>query len=299
MKETLVSAIITTYKRPKEIVARAIKSILAQTYNPIEIIVVDDSPAEWEGRQEIADCVHILCPKAILIQNEKNLGACVSRNRGLHAAKGEFIAYLDDDDEGLPEKIERQLSMFTTDRIGLVYCGSRIIIDEKRERVPKTLFVSENVHERLLCEGNFIGSTSFPLIRTKYLADIGGFDELLQSSQDYDTWIRLSELSDVAFVKEILVNYYSHTGERITLNISKKKAGIERILQKNKAFFLSHQKAKNRVLREIGLAFAGCGKYREAIKFCISNAAKNPRYMYMYFGIISACAKHCIKTIIR
>lgn len=122
MNKPLVSAIITTYKRPPETVERAIKSVEAQTYKNIEIIVVDDSPDSFSGRDDVKTTVSAH-EGVKYIPHEKNMGAQVARNTGLNAAAGEYIAYLDDDDEWDNTKTEKQLAAFTNERIGLVYSG--------------------------------------------------------------------------------------------------------------------------------------------------------------------------------
>ena len=99
--DELVTVVITTYKRPPEIVNRAIQSVLMQTYPHIELIVVDDSPADYELREETARLVTGIGGNTRYIQHEKNLGACAARNTGLKHANGVYIAFLDDDDEWL------------------------------------------------------------------------------------------------------------------------------------------------------------------------------------------------------
>ena len=125
----MVSAIVTTYKREPSMVLRAINSILAQTYNDMEIIVVDDSPKDYPYREEVKRVVTSRLEdfpqvKSLYICHEHNMGACVARNTGLNAASGEYIAYLDDDDEWLPKKIEKQVKKIEQSDAVLVYCGS-------------------------------------------------------------------------------------------------------------------------------------------------------------------------------
>ena len=117
----LVTAIITTHKREPEIVERALKSILAQTYKNIEIIVVDDSPESFESRKAVKDSVTRYTNQNVkYVQHDECKGACAARNTGLYMAKGEYVAFLDDDDEWLPEKIEKQ-SRATTLRIKIKF----------------------------------------------------------------------------------------------------------------------------------------------------------------------------------
>jgi len=103
----LITAIIPTYKRPFKLLERALRSVLAQTYRNIEVVVVDDSPSTYQGRAEIAANIH-LDDRVTYIQHDAQKGACAARNTGLAHANGKYIAFLDDDDEWLPEKIELQ-----------------------------------------------------------------------------------------------------------------------------------------------------------------------------------------------
>lgn len=131
MNET-ITAIITTYKRKPEVVQRALRSIEIQTYQASEIIMVDDNPIDVEGK-ELSDALKNLCKnRAIYIKQPKgNAGANAARNLGIDNAHGDFIAFLDDDDEWLSEKIERQMALFNED-VGLVFCSG--ILHEEFEK---------------------------------------------------------------------------------------------------------------------------------------------------------------------
>lgn len=237
---TTVSAVITTHKREPEIVERALNSILTQTYSPIEVIVVDDSPADFPQREDIRQLAEE--KGATYIPHEICKGACAARNTGMAAATGEFIAFLDDDDEWLPEKIEKQLKKFT-DGVALVYCGSDVYNGSKQQiQRGRRHFLRGNVYEELI-KDNFIGSTSFPLLRKSCLEEIGGFDVLMQSAQDYDVWLRLSQKYNVDYVDEPLASYYVYDGERISRNHNKRIAGQERIIEKNWEYLKNNKEA--------------------------------------------------------
>lgn len=237
----LISTAITTYKREPAIVIRAVNSILKQTYKDIEIIVVDDSPSDYELREAVKNAVlshNEEYPDIEIryIPHEKNMGACVARNTAMEAAKGKYIAFLDDDDEWIPEKLEKQLRVMESSDAALVYCGCTILNDDTGRYYDGYVeYYRGRVFERLLFK-NFIDSTSIPLIRLDCLKEIGGFDPLMQSSQDYDVWLRIARKYPVDCVQEPLVIYHEHSGERITNNPSKKIAGLERINSKNKEY---------------------------------------------------------------
>ena len=243
----LVSVVVTTYKRPPHIVERAIRSIVEQTYENIEIIVVDDSPSDYLYRDDIKQITEIYgkIRPLLYLQHEKNKGACAARNTGIKNSKGAFICFLDDDDEYVPIKVERQMKLLSNaPSDGLVYCGCIVTDDDTGERiVQKKKFYRGNVYKHIL-EKNFIGTTSFPLIRKQYLINVGGFDEELPACQDYDMWIRLCEHYSVDFINEPLVIYHNHSGDQITKSVSKRINALTRLIMKNEEAFQKNGKLR-------------------------------------------------------
>ncbi len=228
MKE-LISVIIPTYNREKTIV-RAINSVLNQTYKDIEILVIDD--CSTDNTEEIVRNLNE--DKITYIKHTRNKGGGGARNTGIRLAKTGYVAFLDSDDEWLPEKIEKQLEVFhqSNDNLGLVYTGFQFI-DEygtiKKQTIPKE---RGDISLKIL-EGNCLGTTSTVLVRNKYLRGINGFDESLPSCQDWDLYIRLSTLCTFDFIEEPLVRY---TSSRALECISNKKEmvilGHKKILEK-------------------------------------------------------------------
>ena len=244
----LVSAVVTTCRRKKEIVLRAVKSIIEQTYPHIEIIVVDDSGDDYDGRDEVKKAVLGLkssTDKEIFyFENEKRSGACVARNVGLDNCRGEFVAFLDDDDEWRADKIEKLIAAFTDDTV-MVYSNCLNVYDKTGEsKIAHDYkeFRSGYVYPELI-NHNFIGSTSIPLIRTRSLKEAGGFDPLMRSAQDFDAWLRISKVGGIGFLNEPLTVYHVHAGERITADPQKKIDGLERINAKNAEYLKKNRKA--------------------------------------------------------
>lgn len=282
--KNLVTAVITTHKREPAVVERALKSILAQTHTNMEVIVVDDSPADFPLREAVGEMVKGY--GVTYIPHEKCQGACVARNTGLAHANGDFIAFLDDDDEWKPEKIELQLAVFTDDDIALVYCNHEVLDETTGTRTAQShLCRKGQVYGELIVD-NFIGSTSFPLLRTSALREIGGFDPLMLSAQDYDVWLRLSEKFTVSYVEEPLVIYHVHAGEQISKSFKKKIGGMERINEKNAAYLRKNRRA--RWFRNLKLVpmYAGDGQLGKALKIwwkmaftCPGQVKENLRYL--------------------
>ena len=106
----LVSVIIPTYQRDLRYLKRAVNSVRNQTYRDIEIIVIDDSTDSFAQRTDIEKFMNSISTERIIyLKNEHNLGGSLSRNRGIDAAHGFYVTFLDDDDEYMPQKVEKQV----------------------------------------------------------------------------------------------------------------------------------------------------------------------------------------------
>ena len=206
----MISCIITTYKRNTDILIRAVNSILSQSYKDIEIIVVNDAPEDEELSREIGLALNRCSPKIKYIVHEKNRGACAARNTGIQYARGEYIAFLDDDDEWVENKLELQLKVAVAENASLVYC-SYYSIGKNGEitiKHPNMKYIKGDTdYQKLLCF-NYVGSTSFPLIRADALRKVNGFNEKLQSSQDHEVWLKIAKHYKIAFIDTPLVKYY-------------------------------------------------------------------------------------------
>ena len=201
----LVSAIVCTYNRPVDTVLRAVKSIKNQTYQNIEIIVVNDCPGNIDLVAKLESELKAVDDKIRYYVNEENKGISANRNVGLSYAKGKYIAYLDDDDEWMPQKIEMQVAGMT-DNVAIVY-GDFIIKDGEKSFVSYRGRHFGNLLKEIL-KDNFVGGTSFPLINAEYLKSIGGFDENATSGEDYDVWIRLISKYEISYVNSPLGFYF-------------------------------------------------------------------------------------------
>src|SRR5262245_18798192 len=192
-----VSVVIPVFNRAVK-VRRAIASVLAQTFQNFEIIVVDDGSTDGTSSAVAA----IADPRVTLIRHDRNRGGSAARNTGINASSVPFVAFLDSDDEWLPTKLERQLEVFerSSERVGLIYTwAERIFPDGSVSRyIPRRRVDLA----RALLTVNFIGETSLGMVRRIALDAIGGFDETLPSSQDMDLWLRICERFDADVVPE-------------------------------------------------------------------------------------------------
>ena len=211
--EEKVSVIIPTYNREATIGA-SIQSVLNQTWQNFEIIIVDDGSTD-NTRQVIEaftdDRIRYICL-------EQNGGASHARNTGIRLSVSEFVAFLDSDDEWLPEKLEKQMQVMqqATEAVGLVYCrmrgtkkdGSILICPELWRPVEE---LQGNIFYPLL-EENVIGTPAM-LVRKECLEQTGGFDEWLKCLEDWELILRIAEKWEIGFVDDILVEvHFSESG---------------------------------------------------------------------------------------
>lgn len=209
-RKNMVSVVIPTHNRV-DLLPRAIESVFNQSFKDVEVIVVSDGSADgtddYMKKYENDSRVQY-------INYKPARGGNYARNKGIRASKGEYIAFLDDDDEWLPTKIELQVALMKADeRLGLVYTGTHVIyVDEgieynshpeKKGDLSKDILFS-----------NYIGSTTTVLVKSSLLKELGGFDENLQALQDYDLWIRICQKANVGVVSLALVNYYNYRNTR-------------------------------------------------------------------------------------
>lgn len=203
----LVSAVITTHNRA-HLLPRALDSVLTQSYDNIEVVVVDDGStdntpdivAEYQEQVPIN-----------YIRIEKSVGACRARNRGIEEATGEFIAGLDDDDKWHKDRIKVLLSNYSDDYACLT--SDALMVRPKGEAVwHKKKLIDLNT----LLFTNLVGNQV--LVQRDRILEVGGFDPGLEAAQDYDLWIRLCrKYGPIRNIQKPLQTIYmDHEEARIT-----------------------------------------------------------------------------------
>ena len=216
--DCLVSVIIPTHNR-KDLLKISINSVLNQTYQNIEIIVVDDFSTDGTK-----DFILSLRENRIrYFKNETNLYAAESRNIGIKYSKGEFIAFLDDDDEWLPEKLEKQIPLFNNDQVGIVYSSINLFFETYNFSYKTVPTKKGYIYKSLLIK-NYIGATPSVMVRKQAIKDIKDhkfFNSIFPAREEYDLWIRISKNWEIDYVKEPLVKqYYRNDIKRISTNIN-------------------------------------------------------------------------------
>lgn len=236
MKEyPLVSVIIPTFQR-SEYLIRAIESALNQTYPNIEIIVVDDNDGENEFRKATQNNLnrYIANNKIKYIQHNKNKGLPSARNTGIRTSQGEFVAFLDDDDQWLPDKILKQIELFNNldDSYGVVGSYWKIINEFDHNERIRTIKYRGDLSKILAL--NHFCPPSMVIVKRKYLEKVNLFDENFRWREDIELYYRLSYVCKFDFVEEVLVNYYQHPNAMST-NFEKKLNAVIQYLDKHKS----------------------------------------------------------------
>lgn len=206
----LVSIIIPCYNTEKYI-AEAIDSALSQSYQPIEVIVIDDGSTD--------SSVEVIKTYSGHVRLEKNRGkgACAARNLGLTLSRGKYIQFLDADDVLVSDKIEKQVPYLESGAADLVFCKGFLFGDGKPIRPKKRVIASPiNIDPFVYCLNQGL-STEGPLHRKSALDKIGGFDEALPRAQETDLHIRLCATNiKIMLLDELLYQHRNHDGPRIT-----------------------------------------------------------------------------------
>lgn len=224
----LVSCVIPTYRR-SDTLNRAIKSVLSQTYKDVEILVVDDNEKESKESKKVAELVDSFNNKRIkLVLQEKHINGAEARNAGVRASTGEYIAFLDDDDEWLPDKIEKQVAILEErPEIGGVSClyneySSGVVFHS----CPP--YSGENLHRKVF-DRSVAVFTSTVLLRKDALLRAGLFDNTLRRHQDLQLLLDFTRKNKFYALNEYLVKLHADSD----IN----RPSYERLKEIKKAFF--------------------------------------------------------------
>ena len=215
-----VSVVIPCYNG-RAYVADAIRSVLAQTYENVDVIVVDvgSSDVSRDVVLSIGD------PRVRLVEHEVNRGIAAARNTGVREALGEYVAFLDQDDTWYPRKLEKQVEILDRDStgdIGLVFTAREILRDGKRRRLSRDRRFPKPIEEAsrreilaAFLKRNFVWLIS-ALVRKRCFDDVGSFSESIRSGvDDLEFCVRVAMKYRLAYVDEVLVTRREH-GENYT-----------------------------------------------------------------------------------
>ncbi|WP_082885571.1 MULTISPECIES: glycosyltransferase family 2 protein [Methylomonas] len=227
-----ISVIMAVYNGEKYL-EEAVDSILNQSYFNFELIIIDD--ASIDATQEILFYLSKKDGRISILRNKRNLGAAKARNKGLHLARGSFIAIMDADDYAFPNRLQKQIEYMTTHH-EIAVCGGYMEIYEKNGSIIKTLEENEEIRARLLFENCIWHPT---VMFRKEIVLKTGCRYRTQSAEDYDFFIRLSRCHEIIFrnIPEVLTKYRIHPNNDRTEYAATQRA-LSRKIRKNQLAFL-------------------------------------------------------------
>ena len=232
-----VSCVIPSYKR-SDTVTRAIDSVLSQTYKNIEVCLVDDNLPGDEYSKKLQEVIRKYNGdnRVKYITQQKHINGAVARNVGIKAATGEYIAFLDDDDEWLPEKIERQIALLQSNPAldGVTVLWKRYLNGHEVRRC--TPYNSQNLQFKVFLRDVAV-FTSTVIIKKSAIERFGGFNENLIRHQDLQFLIDALKDSRFEIIQEYLV--ILHSDSDINRPDIKKLINIKQDFFRAKASFLN------------------------------------------------------------
>ncbi|HVA73619.1 MAG TPA: glycosyltransferase family 2 protein [Acidimicrobiales bacterium] len=208
----LVSVVLPTRNRPGRL-PRALSSVLAQTYKRLELLVVDD--ASSTPAEEVVDQVGRGDRRVQLLRFEKQMGASAARNAAFKRAAGDVIAFIDDDDQWKPQKLERQVSYLAAHpRTGIVTADFEVMDERRAEILIHRGPASFRRHH--LWWFNLPGSFVCGIARREAVDGELWLDESFLSAEDWDMWVRCARRTSIGVVKEVLGRQTLHADGQLT-----------------------------------------------------------------------------------
>jgi len=275
-----VSVVIPTYNRANLLMS-AVSSVLDQSYSDFEIVIVDDgSKDDTEERiKALGEC------RIKYFRNSVNKGVSAVRNIGITNSAGEYIAFLDDDDEWLPGKLERQVDILDNgpSNLGLVYTGSLSVDLATGSLIETTIPRYKGNVLNDLAVLNFI-PTSSVLVRRECFTKIGLFDENLSYGEDFDLWIRISTEFLIDYIRDPLLIHKDHP-QTTTANNKKVAVNVRRILDKHSALFASNKKGLSNYLLMMGTAYCYDGNLSKGRKAFADAIKARPLDLRLYYNL--------------
>lgn len=285
----LVSCVIPSYKR-SDTVIRAVKSVLNQTYSNVEVLVVDDNEPGDEYSQALKKALEAFNNdnRVRYISQSKHINGAVARNVGIKEAKGEYIAFLDDDDEWRPDKAQKQVEVLNTQpEIGVVTCLWAMY--EKDEEFRKCApYTPDNIQFKIFLREVAI-FTSTVMIRKNAVIEFGGFDETLLRHQDLQFLIDAAEDNKFYVISEYLVKL--NTDSEIN------KPNLERTIKVKRDFFEAEQDKFNRYSDQERKRIINAHNYEVAFSALKGKDYKMAMQFFVRGGYSSICIKDLLKRI--
>ncbi|MFP3867809.1 MAG: glycosyltransferase family 2 protein [Desulfobacteraceae bacterium] len=280
-----VSVVIPTYNRAL-LLKTAIQSVLDQNFHDFEIIVVDDASEDttYQTVNGFKD------NRLKYIYHEIQKGEAASRNTGITNASAQYIAFLDDDDEWLPEKLKLQIDLLENrlSKVGAVYTGFLFVnLHDKRilrQRIPTK---RGDVFNEMLVT-NVVGAPSTVLIKRQCIDRVGLFDEKLSYFVDYDFFLRIAKYFHFDYIERPLVKYHVHD-TKLSNNIGIVYQGLTELIKKyrnNNASESPHNKFFSDAYLSAGANYCFSDNIKKGREALCRSIVLNPLELRAYFNLL-------------
>lgn len=300
-----VSVIIATYNSAAYL-KEAVDSVLNQTYQDLEVVIVDDGSTD--KTRSLVEGLQSQHPRRIQYIYQENQGPAPARNAGMRSAQGQYIAFLDADDIWLPDKLTRQMECFARDQaVGFVYCDN-IFVDENNTVIENYVRKVRLVEGDILWDlfQDFFIITSGVVFKKECIERIGFFDEKLLVGEDYEYFLRLAAQYKAGVVKERLfrrrVHAKSLSRQDYILDARNDIQTLEFFLRSNPAFRQEHgRKAKARIAGycfDLAYRLLENGKNFAAFKVLLS-ALRYERSLRIVKNILMCCVPHHLRRTLK
>ena len=281
----LATVVIPTHDR-SAFATRAIASALAQTAQPVEVIVVDDGSSD-PFRLENADA------RVRVIRRDGSGGPCVARNAGLAEARGRWIVFLDDDDEMLPDMLEVSLQAAASSElpapVAVLSCIR--VVDERGEQIdsrcPPTLARGGHWFLDGSGEGRFRSERTL-VVPADVIRSVGAFDERVRATEDKDLFLRLNAVCSLQGVARETYRKTEHRGPKLLANTGALADGIRMTLEKHGALIATYPKKHATLLSSMALYDLQAGRWAPSIAAAAEAIARDPRRP-RYYGRLLVC----------
>ncbi|MCE7979657.1 MAG: glycosyltransferase family 2 protein [Caldilinea sp. CFX5] len=278
----IFSVIIPTYNRAF-LLARAIHSVLEQTFQGFELIIVDDFSTD----NTFSIVESFIDPRIIYLRHTHNKGAAATRNSGIKYARGEYVAFLDDDDEYFPQFLmEMNLALSATSpNVGFAWCSTLTVRDsadgEQKvwEGAWQPTYQNRDQAYRSFLHSRRIGTNCGLTIRSTCFDVVGLFDETMSKAEDTDFLIRIVRHFDFTVIPVTLVKVHQHTGTRLTFYDRRMAEAYELIIQKHLATLTTNPQLGSTLYYKTGWLYYHGGDTAKARQYMLMALRCRPFYL--------------------
>lgn len=288
------TAIITTFNRVK-FLSQAVESVLAQTLTDFELIVLDNSSCDGTS-----DVMARYTDPRVRYHRHEAMGISEQRNLGISLASSNYVAFLDDDDVWLPNKLAEQLKVMeqSVTATGLVYGGFRFYDDTGRRWGQHTPTLTGSVLDGLLWTRNpFCGSASNPMLDRRCVIEVGGYDTRMLVGEDWELYLRLAERYELVGVQEVVLQIRQHSGPRLGQRLDAALVTDRRVYRR---FHKTMPKdLRSRYLQKIGGKYIRLNMILKGRRILIHAINLNKKNAFAYIQLIMSFTKPSIYSTIH